>query len=125
MKLIKYQFILLFLTFFHTSLLAESKNNSALPLAQAVENVYPAIVRIEVVSEQGSGGRMMKSRSTGSGVIVSKDGQVVTNHHVAGKATRITCRLHDGEEVLADLLGADPMTDLAVLLLRMKDRAPR
>ena len=124
MKLIKYQFILLFLTFFHTSLLAESKNNSALPLAQAVENVYPAIVRIEVVSEQGSGGRMMKSRSTGSGVIVSKDGQVVTNHHVAGKATRITCRLHDGEELIADLLGADPMTDLAVLLLRMKDRVP-
>ena len=31
-------------------------------------------------------------------------------------------RLHDGEEVMADLLGADPMTDLAVLLLRMEDR---
>ncbi|MBT7651195.1 MAG: PDZ domain-containing protein [Opitutae bacterium] len=124
MKLNNYQFILISLTFIHTFLLAESKVSSSLPLAQAVENVYPAIVRIEVVSEQGSGGRMMKSRSTGSGVIVSKDGQVVTNHHVAGKATRITCRLHDGEEVLADLLGADPMTDLAVLILRMKDRAP-
>ena len=123
MKLITYLFILLSFTFLDIFLLAESKFSSSLPLAQAVENVYPAIVRIEVVSEQGSGGRMMKSRSTGSGVIVSKDGRVVTNHHVAGKATRITCRLHDGEEVLADLLGADPMTDLAVLLLRMKDRA--
>ena len=124
MKLNNYQFILIPLTFIHTFLLAELKVSSSLPLAQAVENVYPAIVRIEVVSEQGSGGRMMKSRSTGSGVIVSKEGRVVTNHHVAGKATRITCRLHDGEEVLADLLGADPMTDLAVLILRMKDRAP-
>ena len=124
MKLITYLFILLSFTFLDIFLLAESKFSSSLPLAQAVENVYPAIVRIEVVSEQGSGGRMMKSRSTGSGVIVSKDGRVVTNHHVAGKATRITCRLHDGEEVLADLLGADPMTDLAVLILRMKDRAP-
>ena len=104
---------------------ADQTKDSALPLAQAVENVYPAIVRIEVVSEQGSRGRMMKSRATGSGVIVSKDGRVVTNHHVAGKATRITCRLHDGEEVMADLLGADPMTDLAVLRLRMEDRSKK
>ena len=51
-----------------------------------------------------SSGRMMKSRAAGSGVIISADGRVVTNHHVAGKATRITCRLHDGEEVMADLL---------------------
>ena len=64
----------------------------------------------------------MKSRSTGSGVIISKDGLVVTNHHVAGKATRLTCRLHDGEELSADLLGADPMTDLAVIRLRIKER---
>ncbi len=66
---------------------------------------------------------MMKSRATGSGVIVNKEGIVITNHHVAGKATRITCRLHDGEEIMADLLGADPMTDLAVLRLRIKDRS--
>ena len=92
----------------------KKENVTTLPLAEAVENVYPAIVRIEVVSEVGSSGRMMKSRATGSGVIISADGRVVTNHHVAGKATRITCRLHDGEEVMADLLGADPMTDLAV-----------
>ena len=100
----------------------KKENVTTLPLAEAVENVYPAIVRIEVVSEVGSSGRMMKSRATGSGVIISADGRVVTNHHVAGKATRITCRLHDGEEVMADLLGADPMTDLAVLKLRMSDR---
>ena len=91
-------------------------------LTDTVNSVYPAIVRIEVVSEKGSGGRMMKSRSTGSGVIISKDGLVVTNHHVAGKATRITCRLYDGEELSADLLGADPMTDLAVIRLRTKER---
>ena len=113
MKLINYQLSSFSLHFFIRFCWLNQKIFS-LPLAQAVENVYPAIVRIEVVSEQGSGGRMMKSRSTGSGVIVSKDGRVVTNHHVAGKATRITCRLHDGEEVIADLLGADPMTDLAV-----------
>ena len=86
--------------------------------------MYPAIVRIEVVSEKGSGGRMMKSRSTGSGVIIGSDGIVVTNHHVAGKATRILCRLHNGEELVGDLIGADPMSDLAVLRLRLQDRSP-
>ena len=55
-------------------------------------------------------------------MIIRKDGLVVTNHHVAGKATRLTCRLYDGEEVMADLLGADAMTDLAVLKLRTNDR---
>lgn len=93
-----------------------------LTVNDAVDAVFPSIVRIEVVSEIGSGGRMKKSRATGSGVIISKEGVVITNHHVAGKATRITCRLSDGEEVMADLLGADPMTDLAVLLLRLEDR---
>ena len=65
---------------------------------------------------------MLKSGSTGSGVIIDSSGLVVTNHHVAGKATRLTCRLYDGEEVGADLLGADALTDLAVLRLRREDR---
>lgn len=109
---------------FSNSTFAQAPVNEKDPkLSKAVNSVYPAIVRIEVVSEKGSGGRMMKSRSTGSGVIISRDGLVVTNHHVAGKATRITCRLYDGEELSADLLGADPMTDLAVIQLRIKDRA--
>lgn len=89
-----------------------------------VNSVYRAIVRIEVVSERGSNGRMLKSGSTGSGVIIDSSGLVVTNHHVAGKATRLTCRFHDGEEVGADLLGADALTDLAVLRLRLEERSP-
>ena len=88
----------------------------------SLSEVYKAIVRIEVISEEGSGGRMMKSRSTGSGVITRKDGIVITNHHVAGKATRLTCRLYNGEEIMADLVGADAMTDLAVLKLRLEER---
>ena len=106
----------------HSSFAETPVNEKDPKLSKAVNSVYPAIVRIEVVSEKGSGGRMMKSRSTGSGVIISRDGLVVTNHHVAGKATRITCRLYDGEELSADLLGADPMTDLAVIQLRIKNR---
>ena len=44
----------------------------------SVKKVYPAIVRIHVVAENGSGGRMKKSRGSGSGVIISKQGHVVT-----------------------------------------------
>ena len=113
---------LLMATSLHSSFAETPVNEKDPKLSKAVNSVYPAIVRIEVVSEKGSGGRMMKSRSTGSGVIISRDGLVVTNHHVAGKATRITCRLYDGEELSADLLGADPMTDLAVIQLRIKNR---
>ena len=112
----------IFAILIYVSAHADQVTNSNLALSQAVKNVYPAIVRIEVVSERGSSGRMMKSRATGSGVIISKDGRVVTNHHVAGKATRITCRLHDGEEIGADLIGADAMTDIAVIRLRTSER---
>lgn len=96
--------------------------NEMLEINDRVNSVYRAIVRIEVVSERGSNGRMLKSRSTGSGVIIDRSGLVVTNHHVAGKATRLTCRLYDGEEIGADLLGADALTDLALLRLRLDDR---
>ena len=110
--------ILLVFTFNHLL----SGENSNFSLTDEVRAVYQAIVRIEVVSEKGSEGRMMKSRSTGSGVIIiSKDGLVLTNHHVAGKASRLTCRLHNGEELMADLLGADAMTDLALLRLRLNE----
>jgi serine protease Do len=117
--------VLLMGLFVHSSFAETTENSRDPKLTKAVNSVYPAIVRIEVVSEKGSGGRMMKSRSTGSGVIISREGLVVTNHHVAGKATRITCRLYDGEELSADLLGADPMTDLAVIQLRIKGRSSK
>lgn len=88
----------------------------------AVDAVYPALVRIHVVSEQGSGGRMRKSRSSGSGTIISKEGHILTNHHVAGRATRIICRLSDREEVEAELIGTDALTDLSVLKLNLASR---
>ena len=91
---------------------------------QRVNSVYQSIVRIEVVSEIGSNGRMLKTGSTGSGVIIDRSGLVVTNHHVAGKATRLNCRLHDGEQLSANLIGADALTDLAVIRLKLSDRDP-
>lgn len=84
----------------------------------AVAKVKPALVRIQVVSPWYAGGREIKSESSGSGVIISPEGHVLTNHHVAGRATRILCVLATKEELEADIVGRDPLTDIAVLKLR-------
>ena len=87
----------------------------------AVHAVYPALVRIHVVYEEGGAGRMQKGRASGSGTIISPDGFILTNHHVAGRATRITVRLADRQELRATLVGTDPLADLAVLKIDKKD----
>ena len=91
-------------------------------IQRAVDAVYPALVRIHVVYEEGSGGRMQKNRASGSGTIIDAEGHILTNHHVAGRATRIVCRLSNREEVDATLVGSDPLSDLAVLHLDLSSR---
>lgn len=53
--------------------------------------------------------------SLGSGVIVSKEGDIITNYHVIKNVDEIRVQLHDGRIVPAKLLGSDPQSDLAVL----------
>src|SRR6185437_4325627 len=55
------------------------------------------------------------ARGTGSGVIFSADGAILTNNHVIDHALTINVRLKDGRLVTARLLGRDPATDLAVI----------
>ena len=88
----------------------------------AIQKVYPALVRIYAVAEEPGGGRMERQRSAGSGVIVSSGGYVVTNHHVAGNAVRLHCTFADGEEVAASRVGTDPLSDVAVLKLKLETR---
>lgn len=66
--------------------------------------------------DQRFGGRMPDRQGIGSGVIVSKDGYILTNNHVIAGAQTITVTLSDRREPLtAKLIGADPKSDLAVL----------
>lgn len=87
---------------------------------QAREAVYPALVNISVVGKQYQNGRMRRFPAAGSGVIVSPEGHVLTNFHVAGETTRITCKLPDGRVFNAEPIVLDPLTDLAVLQLQLE-----
>jgi serine protease Do len=96
---------------------------SADSLDRAVARVKPALVRIEVVSTRFQSGRSLKQEAGGSGVIIRKDGYILTNHHVAGHATRLVCILTSDEEIEAELVGTDALADIAVL--RLKPGKPR
>lgn len=94
----------------------------AADLEDAIRKMYPALVRIYVVMEEGNDGRMKKMQGSGSGAIISADGYVLTNHHVAGRGTRFVCTLSTREEVDATLIGTDALADLAIIKLDLSTR---
>ncbi len=87
-------------------------------IERARDRVYPAVVNILTVTRYFSEGRAQRAPSGGSGVIVSPQGHVLTNYHVAGNSTRITCSLTTGEKLEASVVAHDPLTDLSILKLR-------
>ena len=91
--------------------LVDGDNAEQTEIEKAMERVYPALVRIYVVRVSPASGRIRKQQVSGSGVIVSPDGYVVTNHHVAANAKRLTCTLANKEEIGATLIGTDPLAD--------------
>lgn len=61
---------------------------------------------------------------SGSGIIVSKDGYIMTNYHVVEDARELTVVLYDKREFGAELVGGDPTTDIAVLQIKDEDLPP-
>src|SRR6185436_19254978 len=84
----------------------------------AISHVGPSLVRIHVVTTDYQDGREVKREASGSGTIIRPEGYVLTNHHVAGRTKSIMCTLATREEVPADLVGTDPLSDIAILKLR-------
>lgn len=94
------------------------------------EKVTPTIVNINVVAktkaEDNDGGFFMfpfgnrdqmpqEQEGSGSGIIISEDGYILTNNHVVDKATKVTVILSDKRSFDATVVGNDPLTDLAVV----------
>jgi len=78
-----------------------------------VDRVGPAVVSIGVKMQSRS--RRERGEGAGSGVIIAPDGYVLTNDHVVDRAQEIEVGLTDGSTLSAQLVGADPATDLAVV----------
>lgn len=98
----------------------------------ASKNSTNSVVYIKTITESsvnnyswfdlffGGGGYAQKSVSSGSGVIYSKDGYIITNNHVIDGADRIQV-IHDNRTYEAKLIGNDPSTDLAILKVDGED----
>jgi S1-C subfamily serine protease len=82
-------------------------------VSAVAERAIPSIVTVEVSSFFGTGG--------GSGVVYGDDGYIVTNNHVIARASSIAIVFSDGARFPAEVIGADPLTDLAVLRVERSD----
>ncbi|WP_028804334.1 S1C family serine protease [Streptomyces sp. 142MFCol3.1] len=89
-----------------TNVVPTSQKGTVAGVAKAVG---PSIVEIGATSNAGS--------STGSGVIITADGEIITNNHVVSGASSIKVRLSDGKSYAAQVLGTDSKKDLALIKL--------
>lgn len=77
---------------------------------EVAAKVLPSVVKIDVSGPQGTG--------SGSGIILTSDGTILTNHHVvevAGESGEVKVSFDDGSTASATILGVDPLTDIAVI----------
>lgn len=87
-------------------------------LADAVEIAAPAVVHVDVVSQQRS--YFHETNSSGSGFIVTEGGIVLTNAHVVGNASKVNVRLSNGKTYKGSVIDVDRETDLAAVKLDNK-----
>lgn len=86
-------------------------------ITQTVESVGPAVVTIEgtIAGQVTFFGRAIDQQVSGSGVIISSDGYILTNNHVVEGATELVVILSDGTEIPAEVISLDEFSDLAVI----------
>jgi serine protease Do len=102
----------------------------------AAENSVPAVVHVTTqftreqpvnplyrffFDERAPQQRQREVEGFGSGVIISSDGYIVTNHHVVKQSDELSVTLHNEEDYEAEIVGMDPATDLALLKIDATD----
>jgi len=87
----------------------------------AVARVAPAVAHVGVRRRRGS--RIARTDGAGSGFLITPDGYLLTNSHVAGGAEGIEVVLADGRRASAEIVGDDPDSDLALLKVAAPDLA--
>jgi len=105
-----------------------AKSDTESPLARldfrqvisgAKDKVFPAVVYIKVLQETHESGQKISQEVSGSGVIISDTGEVLTNWHVVDKAVDVRCLLLDGRGLDAKVVGSDKDVDLALLQIQL------
>jgi S1-C subfamily serine protease len=90
-------------------------------VTDAVARVAPAVAHVNVSKRRG--GRGTHRHGSGSGFLITPDGYMLTNSHVAGGAAEIEVTLADGRTAAAEIVGDDPDSDLALLKVSAPDLA--
>lgn len=102
-------------------------SSQGLTTSQAAEKAAPSVVEIltqGTTTTYGFFGGTYTSQSAGSGVIISSDGYIITNHHVVEDGETFTITTYDGTEYEATLIGSDAKSDIAVLKVETDDLIP-
>ncbi len=103
----------------------EPNGQGELTIAQVNLKVSPSVVFVGVTYQSTDFfGRNQTSSSAGSGVILNKEGYIVTNNHVIDGAQEITVRINTEESYEAELIGSDVQADLAVLKITAEGLVP-
>ena len=130
----------------------EILDRSAKAFSSVVKDVKPAVVHVRVEStvsanpdmgqfynhpfferffgpqfqhpDPNSQPRKRQQYGAGSGFIISEDGHILTNNHVVENAEKITVTLSDNQEVEAELVGADPQSDVALIKISVSNPLP-
>ncbi len=99
-----------------TAQTTDSGSFKVLNVEKIAEKATPSVVAIQTQAvSQDLFGQPQFGEAAGSGVILSKDGYIVTNHHVIQNARDINVTLSTGTQLKADLVGSDPSNDIAVI----------
>jgi S1-C subfamily serine protease len=101
---------------------AAAAETCAEPLSAVFERVSPSVVTIQAMKINKTKPQRRFETIVGSGVIIDKDGQILTNAHVVDGAASLSVTLDSGQRVTARILGLDPVLDLA--LLRVETAGP-
>ena len=98
-----------------------ASSTGSLSVADVAAIAGPSVVEVatESVTTNNYFGQFVQS-GTGSGVIISEDGYIVTNNHVVAGADQVKVTLHDKTEYMATVIGADAKTDIALLKVEAK-----
>lgn len=88
-------------------------------ISKVAAAVSPSVVGITNLSSEGDLFNQRNIETTGSGVIIDREGYIVSNNHVVKDAERLMVTLADGTEKEAKIIGTDPRTDLALIKIQV------